>query len=185
MPGRVAVSVGHYPEEDTREIEYPANEKVARILYDMLIVNAFSAELIPGGRLPDKVKAVNHFRPDIAIEVHFNRLEWPHNPTRFGDGYEVCVWKGSKSGKFLGGAVLEEFKHKLPFRRRGTGIWERNDLYFLKHTVCPALIIEPLFLDNPTEVPFLQMKYGYEFIAEAVFIGVVRYFKQVLPLPVA
>ncbi len=85
MPGRVAISVGHYPEEDTREFEYPANDKLARLIYDMLIINGFAGQLVPGGRLQDKVKAINNFRTDIAIEVHFNRLEWPHNPNRFGD----------------------------------------------------------------------------------------------------
>lgn len=184
MPGRVAVSTGHYEEEYGKDIEYPANVTVARILYDMLITNAFSAELVPGGKLPDKVKAVNIFRPDLAIETHFNQLEWPHNPARFGDGYEVCIWKNSHGGKLIGSAVLEEFKSKLPFRRRGTGLWEREDLYFLKHTVCPALIIEPLFLDNPNELPFLKMRYGHEFIAEAVFLGIVKYFKQVQPASV-
>jgi len=178
MPNKIAVSTGHYLNEPTRDIEYPANVRVAGLLHSLLITEGFSAELIPGGKLQDKVKQVNMFGPEIAIECHFNRLGWPHNPNNYGDGYEVCCWEGSRNGRKLAASVLEGFKEKLPFRRRGTGLWERRDLYFLKHTRCPALIIEPLFLDNAAEVPFLEMKYGYEFIAEAVFNGIAAYFSQ-------
>lgn len=176
MSNKIAVSVGHYQGEPTRDIEYPANETVANMLHNLLVVNGFKAEIFHG-KLPDKVRAINDYNPDIAIESHFNRLHWPYTD-EYGSGYEVCIWGGSVYGKVLGGKIIEGFSNKLPFRRRGTGVLERTNLYFLKHTKCPALILEPLFLDNPLEAKFVEFEKGYQFIADAVYSGIVEYFKE-------
>lgn len=178
MPNSVAISIGHFADEPRRDIEYPANVKLAGLIHSKLLLEGYTCNLIGGGQLQNKVSQVNSYRPEIAIECHFNWLEFPHNPQKYGDGYEVLCWPRSIGGKLLGTKVLEGFKERLPFRRRGTGLQERSDLYFLKHTVCPALIIEPLWLDNPQEITFLSHKHGYEFIAEAVVLGIQRYFVE-------
>jgi len=177
MSNRIAIGVGHYLGEPTREYEYPANDKVAALLHSILTVNGYQADIFHG-ELPQKVEAINQFTPDIALDIHFNRLEWPYNRQRFGAGYEVCVWQGSVYGKLLAAQILKSFDERLPFERRGNGIWERKDLYFLKHTRCPAAIPEPLFLDNPFEEPFLKTKRGYEFVATALFLGINSYFAE-------
>lgn len=173
----VAIGVGHYLGEETREIEYPANEKTAGLLHSILSVNGAKAEVFTG-KLPEKVAAINRYEPDIAIDIHYNRLHWPHRQDKFGSGYEVCVWQGSTWGTMLALKILEGFFRRLPFDRRGLGVWERKDLYFLKHTSCPAVVPEPLFLDNPFEVPFLKTNRGYEFVATAIFSGITEYFKE-------
>jgi len=178
MPGKVMVSVGHYSDENTREIEYPANLRVGQLLHSFLINNGFLCEIIEGGQLRDKVRSINIYNPDIAVECHFNRLSYPHDPKKYGSGYEVCIWQGSRSGRRLAGEILHQWKKRLPFKRRGTGVWERTDLYFLKKTYCPSIILEPLFLDNATETTFLDMEHGYAFIAEATYLGIVGYFKE-------
>ncbi len=177
MNHRVGISVGHYLGEPTREYEYPANQRVAVLLHSILTVNGYQAEIF-SGELPTKVKDINDYNADIALDVHFNRLAWPHNPTKFGSGYEVCVWEGSVYGKLIATQILQAFSERIPFERRGKGVWERKDLYFLKHTKCPAVTPEPLFLDNPFEEPFLKTKRGYEFIATALYLGINGYFAE-------
>ncbi len=177
MP-KVAISVGHHPEEETREIEFKANTKVSNLIYTMLINNGYQAILIDSEKMVDKVKRINEYKPDIAIECHFNRLNYPHDPVKFGEGYEVHVMAEDNDSKKLGGYVLEGMNAKLPFNRRGLGIVERKDLLFLKHTECPAILVEPLFLDNKFESSFLLMDKGYEFISLSYLIGINKYFKS-------
>jgi len=174
MNYKVAVGVGHYPGEEGKEEEYNANVKCANLLHNQLVLNGYRAELIEG-HLTEKIKIINTFNPHIAIDCHFNALDGE----QYGSGFEVCTWKGSTWGKMLGAKLVESFQEYLPFDRRGKyGIWERNDLYFLKHTKCPAVISEPLFLDNPIDNKFVEMKRGFEIIATALYKGITQYFTE-------
>jgi len=177
MVPKIAVSVGHFPGEDKKDIEYPANVQVATLLHSLFVVNGFACDIFKG-MLIEKVKGINAWGATAAVECHFNQLHWPFDPKEYGAGFETCVWPKSLKAKAWAGHVLTEFGERLPFDRRGTGILERGDLYFCKHTHCPALIIEPLFLDNPLESVFLKMKRGYEFIAASVFHGTVRWLSE-------
>ncbi len=174
---RIAVSVGHQCGDPGKDIEWPANQKTATLLHSILTINGFQAEIFEGN-LPTRVNMINAYGPELAIECHFNQLEWPFNPTKYGSGYETVIHKGSMNGKLLATAILEEFEMRLPTFRRSTGIIERDDLYFNKHTKCPACIIEPLFLDNPAESRFLDMPRGFDFIAQAAYQGVVKYLER-------
>lgn len=179
MNFKVAVSVGHYLGEENKDEEYPANRKYATLLHNFLVLNGYTADIFEG-HLQEKVTAVNAYKPDIAIECHFNALHYPYKEYEYGSGFECLCWQGSVYGKTLATRIVDNFQKKLPVERRGKyGIWERRDLYFLKHTHMPAVIPEPLFLDNPIESNFIHMKRGFEFIAEATYEGVNDYFKEI------
>lgn len=174
---KIAIGVGHHLEEVDHQEEQAEAGKVAQLLHNLLVINGFRAEVFIG-KLPDKVRSINAYDADIALDCHFNRLHWPYT-NEFGSGFEVCVWPTSSYGHMLASHIIQSMENRLPFERRGKfGIQKRNDLYFLKHTVMPALILEPLFLDNPIERQFLRMKRGHEFIAMAAFNGITEYFKE-------
>ncbi len=174
MSIKIAISVGHQQGEESREVEYPANYSTAVLLQTELSIEGFQTEMFEG-TLRDKVKAINKYRPAFAVECHYNRLNYPHDE-KYGSGFETCIWEGSTYGKLLARKIMESFEEYLPFNSRR--IWERKDLYFLKHTNCPAILIEPLFLDNPVEKVFLEMKRGYDIIASAVMKGIISYCKE-------
>jgi len=175
MAKSIAVSIGHQPSEGPAKVEEHFHaSKVATILYDFFLAKAFRTQLFEGS-LVEKTQAINIFKADVAIEVHFNALEWPYNPERYGSGYEACINKGSIKGAYLAQCIIDEFYDKLPFDKRGTGIQEREDLWFVRKTKCPAIIVEPLFLDNPLESQYLKMSMGYATIARACYEGIVKF----------
>lgn len=52
-------------------------------------------------------------------------------------------------------------------------------LYILKHSSCPAVLTENLFMDNHTDCNYLLSEYGMEAIAEIHANGIVRYINSI------
>jgi len=124
---------------------------------------------IDPGRLESKVKQINLIKADLAVETHFNSSENPH-----ASGFEVLYYPGSEDGKILAQCLLQSFHEYLPFRNRG--VKERADLLFLSSTGCPAVIIEPFFISNDSEMMFLEnYPRGKEVLALAVSQGIRAY----------
>ena len=58
----------------------------------------------------------------------------------------------------------------LPFTDRG--LKKRDDLYLLKATTIPAVIVEILFIDNDQEASYLFYPRAHLLIAKAIFRGI-------------
>ena len=52
--------------------------------------------------------------------------------------------------------------------------YEEN-FYILRHTLCPAVLVENFFYDNPDDLRFLESEEGQARIVEALMKGVGRY----------
>ncbi len=52
------------------------------------------------------------------------------------------------------------------FKFRGL---KEEDFYVLRKTDCPAVLVENLFFDDPTEAMFLLSNEGQQFIADMMF----------------
>lgn len=145
------------------------------------LINRFSLGLdieiynVSLDELKDKTEQVNLAEADFAIETHFNAARIALKP-----GFEVLYHPDSERSRTLANCLLQSFNQYLPFHNRG--IKARTDLYFLNHTECPAVLIEPLFIDQDREMLYL-MEYprGKEILAFAVSQGVRAY--QILMTP--
>ena len=101
----------------------------------------------------------NEHTVDLDVSIHFNASNGA------GHGTEVLVYSTSSVSynyaKNICNAISE-----LGFSNRGVKV--RTDLYFLKHTKNPALLIECCFCDNLTD----HMLYNAESMANAIVKGI-------------
>lgn len=118
--------------------------------------------------LKKKVKRINDMGGvRLAIDLHFNA-----SSSRLGHGAETLYYDQSSPGRtyaecFAG--PLEEFDGKFDGR---APLQHSSTLYFLKHTRCPALVLEPLFIDNERDIGPLLTIYGRNRLADAVAAGI-------------
>lgn len=101
---------------------------------------------------------------DLAIELHFNACE-SHN----AHGAEVLyVSKAGKKYAKIFQPLLENFDGKYD----GREIKHFSTLKFLNETIMPAIILEPLFLDNTWDVQSLLTYRGRRKVADAIVEGI-------------
>ena len=122
------------------------------------------------GTLKEKVKACNKLGVDLALEIHLNAA--PLAGT--GYGTECLVYRQTN---YLATDNLKVYNLANDITRnlRELGLaWrkvkERKDLYFLRKTRMPAVIVECFFLDNETEAA--EFVTQTEQIAGAIFDAV-------------
>lgn len=124
------------------------------------------------GPLSAKVEEVNAWRPDIALELHFNAVA----PSDGGEarGAETLYFPGSEKGKALAERIQRALVSVCNLRDRG--VKPREDLYFLAKTACPAVIVEPLFISSRKDTRILLAR--RDDIVMAIFIGIQDYFRE-------
>lgn len=179
---KIAVGAGHYPKHPGVVVEHDGiiirehdcAKKLESILvrklenYYMYRVYTFSGNLI------EKVKTINETRTDIAIELHFNCcnahggeiLYYPsmgstllaYNIGRYMKHY-VSKWRGVKVGYY----------HGDPHKQM---------LYFLRKTKCPAVILEPGFLDSEVDIKLILDERWLNLIADSIIKGISYYYAE-------
>ena len=107
--------------------------------------------------LKETVRLVNSKDIDLFISLHCNA-----SGSHSANGVEVYTYKGKK----LDQAVHVCYELSLKgFRNRG--IKDGSNLYVVKNTKAPAMLIELFFLDNVTDQN-LYNKIGYKTMARAI-----------------
>ena len=108
--------------------------------------------LVPPGRLPEKVSYINSMEHvACAVEIHFNGAPSPN--VRGGETlYHHTSAKGRSLATGLHGALMTGAPVLKPDRGVKKGWYRMNPtngpLYFLRKTKCPAVIVEPGFLEG-------------------------------------
>jgi N-acetylmuramoyl-L-alanine amidase len=97
---------------------------------------------------------------DLFVSIHFNAFDGRAN------GTEVLIYSSSSRCKDEAKMICENIS-KLGFRNRG--VKERRDLYVLRHTKMPALLVECCFIDSESDMKV----YKVEDIAKAIVEGVI------------
>jgi len=159
---RIAISSGHYPERRGAYFEGLAEHELANEWVDILFDTfddlydfdvsppEFDLVPVPTGTLREKVAFVNSNYFDFAIELHFNSAH------RKASGSETLFMPNSQRGYEFATIVQEHIAPALQIRDRGVKegfFWSTRErtntpLYFLRRTNCPAIIIEPEFLQS-------------------------------------
>ena len=169
------ISIGHYPKRpgavNTKYglVAHHEARKIVDALFMKVITSQTIFSYIPVNSLPLKEKAqfINSEANDssVALEIHFNA--WKPNQAQ---GIETLYFPGSKQGKVLADCIQKALLDFLPLTDRG--LKEREDLYFLKATVIPSIIVEILFIDNDQEASYLFYPRSHLLIAKALFKGI-------------
>ena len=117
--------------------------------------------------LPDRVAIANNLRADAFVSVHLNSFPQPGAQW----GTEVYFWTPQSY------PLAESIYRNLLaiIGRKGNGIRQRQ-LYVVRHTVMPSVLVEPCYLNHPEEEELLRDENFREKIAYAICRGIMEFF---------
>ena len=117
--------------------------------------------------LPDRVAIANNLRADAFVSVHLNSFPQPGAQW----GTEVYFWTPQSY------PLAESIYRNLLaiIGRKGNGIRQRQ-LYVVRHTIMPSVLIEPCYLNHPEEEELLRDENFREKIAYAICRGIMEFF---------
>jgi N-acetylmuramoyl-L-alanine amidase len=122
--------------------------------------------------LGDRVKIANDVNTDIFISIHCNAAS-----SNKANGIETLYYPGSDKGKILAGVIQHSMIDKLNITDRG--FKARPDLFVLKYTSMPAVLVECGFITNLEESELLITDKYRNDIAAAISDGVGEYYKKI------
>ena len=169
--------------------EYAYNRKIAKRIVADLIDRGHDAELIvPEDNdisLEERVRRVNKIclasDPScvILVSVHVNAAgdgsKWTN-----ATGWSAYTCKGQTASDKLAECLYEAATKNFPDRRIRTDYsdtdpdWEEN-FYILRHSLCPAVLTENFFMDNKSDLEYLQSRAGKQTVIDTHVEGIIEY----------
>lgn len=151
-----------YLNEETVVREYGSNavsklKALGHTLYDCTPPSNLNLTLAQS--LAYRVNKANSYNSQLHLCFHANATD-----THTAVGCEVEY--ASDSGKVYADRVSEDISEALGLKNRGAKL--QGDLYVLKYTRMPAILIEPFFCDNKEDCN----KYNAEKLATAIVKGI-------------
>ena len=169
--------------------EYAYNRKIAKRIVADLIDRGYDAELlVPEDNdisLEERVRRANKIclasDPScvILISIHVNAAG---NGTKWlnATGWSCYTSKGQTTSDRIAECFYEAAKKNFPDRRIRTDYsdndpdWEEN-FYILRHSLCPAVLTENFFMDNHSDLEYLQSRTGKQAIIDTHVEAVTEY----------
>lgn len=166
---KVVISVAHNAKDKGASwdglAEFDESMRWSEIVASALNQSGISTGLIVGNGLTQKVKDVNILNAMLAVEIHFNA-----NGGGPASGCETLYAPGSVKGKAYASILQRHVCAALKNKDRGIKEgWYKMDRpgikdfpgdvdgdetidYFLRATNCPALILEPEFIERGSSI---------------------------------
>lgn len=152
--------------------ESDVNLKAAKILEKILIKNGHEVLMAREEdvyiSLQKRTDFANNNKADIVISLHANAAA-----NSAANGIETLYYPTSPNGKKLAECVQKRMIKASNAVDRG--IKKRNNLYVLRKTLMPAILVEMGFLTNVREEHLLNEKEYLYLLMEAVAFGVDDY----------
>ncbi len=119
-----------------------------------------------------RVRVIAEANPDFVVSIHQNSF-----PSADCKGAQVFYYKGSEESKKLAEILQNMFPQVL--QDGNTRQAKANsDYYLLRKTDCPIVIAECGFLSNASEEALLMDDAYREKVAEALYLGIVKYISE-------
>lgn len=135
------------------------SRETRRIAYHLLyLLSSTNHEVIPAiydvssNNLKEAVTLSNSHNADLFISIHLN--------AGGGEGVECYTWKGEKTAK-----ATNICKNIAALGYKNRGVKNGSNLYVIKNTKAPALLVECCFVDSKSDVE----KYNAYKMAEAIY----------------
>lgn len=166
-------------EDGTRFYEYQSNRRIARKLsmeLDKLGI-PYVYTIHPDDRndmsLQNRVGKANAVAYKegkdnvLFISLHSDALgmgdKWYD-----ANGYSIFTSVGCTKSDSYAKVFEEVAKEKLePYKKKVRGRYEKN-FYVLKHTICPAILLEQLFYTNKEDLEFLESDEGVKVLVDII-----------------
>lgn len=111
------------------------------------------------------VKKCNKHEVDLDVSIHFNCGVSDKKGNGKTTGVEVLINSASSKAKPYAERICKKVS-ALGFKNRGVKV--RNNLYVLKHTNAPALLVECCFVDDKDDCSLYNAKKMAKAIAEGI-----------------
>ena len=169
--------------------EYAWNRLIASRIVDRLLSLGLDAELlVPEERdisLPERCRRVNawcrRLGKDnvIVISIHANAAG---RGDRWYDATGWCAYtsRGNTRADALATCLYAAAQAHLPGQRLRTDYTDGDPdqeaaFYLLRHTICPAVLTENLFMDNHEDCDVLLSKEGQQSLVDLHIDGIISY----------
>lgn len=174
---------------DGKFLEAAYTREIARRVVTNLIDRGYKAELLVPEEddipLSERVRRVNtacivHGKSNvILVSVHVNAAgndsKWMN-----ATGWSCYTSKGQTSSDKLAECLYEAAIKNFTGKRIRTDYsdddpdWEEN-FYILRKTLCPAVLTENFFMDNHSDLEYLQSRAGKQATVDTHVEGIVEY----------
>ena len=174
---------------DGKFLEYAYNREIATRIVADLTDRGYNAQLlVPETEdipLTERVRRINAHCNTlgksnvILISIHVNAAG---NGTKWlnATGWSCYTSKGQTTSDRISECFYEAAKKNFPDRRIRTDYsdndldWEEN-FYILRHSLCPAVLTENFFMDNPQDLEYLQSRAGKQAIIDTHVEAITEY----------
>ena len=184
---------------DGHLLEYAYTRDLARRIVSILKARGYDAELLVPEEddipLSERVRRVNEicltYEPSspsptgdlmpnvILISIHVNAAgdgtKWMN-----ATGWSCYTCKGQTESDRLADSlykaaeqILKNQVIRTDYARDGDPDWEEN-FYILRHSLCPAVLVEQFFMDNKKDLAYLLSQEGRREIIETIVDGIER-----------
>ncbi len=174
---------------DGRLLEYLENRIIARGIVDALTARGLDASLLVPEEtdipLPERCRRVNEWCRQLGkdnvllISIHCNAAG---RGDRWLSARGWCAYttRGNTRADALATALYTAAQAHLPGHRLRTDYTDADadlekDFYLLRHTSCPAVLTENLFMDNPADCAFLLSEEGQQSLVDLHVDGIISY----------
>ena len=171
--------------------EYAYNRYLAFLIRERLITLGLDAQLlVPESEdisLKERCWRVNAICRQlgndqvILLSIHVNAAG---NGRNWLDarGWSCFTTRGKTNADELATSLCEVAKNHLPGMKIRTDFTDgdpdiEKDFYIIRHTSCPAVLTENLFMDNREDVAFLESEEGAKAIVSLHVDGILEYIK--------
>lgn len=110
----------------------------------------------------------NNFVADLFVSIHCNGAK---NPC--ARGTETFAMRDCSEGGKLARSIQSQIVSHMNTVNRGVKACE--DLYVIKHTNCPAVLVETAFISNNEDEALLASEQGKDDFARAIALGITNY----------
>jgi len=115
---------------------------------------------------------VNNSEPDVLVSIHLNSFTQPQYY-----GAQTFYKAGCEKSKTLAFLIQEELRNILDKENKRVP-QPRDNIYIIRESAAPAVLVECGFLSNPQEELKLNDPKYQQKIAWAIYIGLMRYFNE-------
>ncbi len=174
---------------DGRLLEYAQNRLLASRIVSALQARGLDASLLVPEEtdisLPERCRRVNQWcrqlgrQNVILISIHCNAAG---HGDRWLSARGWCAYttRGNTQADALATSLYTAAQAHLPGHRLRTDYTDADpdlekDFYLLRHTSCPAVLTENLFMDNHDDCDFLLSKEGQQFLVDLHVDGIISY----------
>lgn len=169
--------------------EYQWNREIANRIHAELTRIGWDAELIVPEEgdttLGERCRRANTAwkaagRDAILVSVHVNAAG--NGAWMSGRGWEAYTTKGKTKADELATYLYKHARKNLPGIKMRED-WsdgdpdKEDDFYILKHTSCPAVLTENLFMDNKEDLAFIASEEGKQAIVQLHVDGIIDYLR--------